>query len=107
MTPSIPIELETFLATHGPFEWFLGGKGGPGYIALWPLEDLPTNNAEIEIQKYAPGMLAFAGNGAGEVLAFDKTGAVYMLPLIGMEPSCAIHVAPSFNELAARFERVD
>ncbi len=106
MTPSIPTEYEAFLATHGPFEGFTTGNDSPGYIALWSLAELPARNAEIEIQKYAPGMLAFASDGAGEVLAFDRAGAVYMLPLVGMEPASAIHVARSFNDLAIRFERV-
>jgi len=64
----------------------------------------PRNNDDIEIREYAPGFLAFAGNGAGEVLAFDASGTVYMLPLIGMEPDQAIKVASTFSELAVRFE---
>lgn len=33
----------------------------------------------MEMALYAPGFVAFAGNGSGEVLAFDTLGAVYML----------------------------
>ena len=52
----------------------------------------------------APGFLAFAGNGGGEVLVFDATGAVYTLPLIGMEPQYAIKIADSLAEFADTFE---
>lgn len=99
---SVPKEYQQHIDKHGTFEGFTSGE--PGYIELWSLEDLSSNNADIQIQVYAPGYLAFAGNGGGEVLAFNATGAVFMLPLIGMEPSCAILVAGSFAELAARFE---
>ena len=53
---------------------------------------------------YAPGFLAFAGNGGGEVLAFDALGAVYMIPLIGMEAEQAVKIANSFTEFAQTFE---
>lgn len=104
MTPDLPIDYERFLALHGPFEGFVRGDDGPGYVALWTLEEIPGNNTDIEICEYAPGFLAFAGNGGGEVLAFDAAGAVYMLPLIGMEPGHAIKVASTFSELAGNFE---
>lgn len=105
MLPTIPAEYEAFLAAHGAFEGFTTGEGQPGYVALWRLDEIAGNNSEIEIQEYAPGFVAFAGDGGGEVLAFDASGAVFMLPLVGMEPSCAIKVAGSFRELEARFER--
>ncbi|WFC40544.1 SMI1/KNR4 family protein [Pseudoxanthomonas sp. SE1] len=104
MNLPIPVEYEQFLATHGVFEGFTVGDDMPGYVALWPLAEISGNNADIVIQEHAPGYLAFAGNGGGEVLAFDATGAVYMLPLIGMEPRYAVRVANSSGDLAARFE---
>jgi hypothetical protein len=64
---------------------------------------LHDNNDDIEIYQRAPGYLAFAGNGGGEVLAFDEYGAVFMLPMIGMEPQYALKVANTFGELASRF----
>lgn len=104
MLPPIPAQYEAFLAAHGGFEGFTTGDARPGYVALWTMAEIPGNNADIEIQECAPGFVAFAGNGGGEVLAFDASGAVFMLPLIGMEPQCAIKVAGSFSELEARFE---
>jgi len=49
--------------------------------------------------------VAFAGNGGGEIYAFDTVGAVFMLPMIGMEPEAAIKVADDFLELARGFQR--
>lgn len=104
MTLKLPAEYAEFLAQHGPFEAFTSGEEMPGYVALWSLEEIPGNNTDIEIREYAPGFLAFSGNGGGEVLAFDSVGGVFMLPLIGMEPSVAIKIADNFSELAGRFE---
>jgi hypothetical protein len=39
------------------------------------------------------------------MIAFDKDGAIFLLPFIGMEPQCAIRIANSFDELVRRFER--
>lgn len=46
----------------------------------------------------------FEGFTRGEVRAFDAAGAVYMLPLIGMEPEQAIKIANSFAEFSETFE---
>jgi hypothetical protein len=100
--PPLPAEFAQFIATHGAFEGFTSDD--PGYIALWPLEEIQANNAGIGIEEYAPGFVAFAGNGGGEVLAFDGSGVVYTLPMIGLAANAAVKVADSFHELAARFE---
>lgn len=104
MHPSIPAEYEKFLAEHGGFEGFTTGDGQPGYVVLWSLAEIPGNNSDIAIEEYAPGFVAFGGDGGGEVLAFDSLGAVFLLPLVGMEPQYATRVAESFAELEARFE---
>lgn len=103
MTICRPVDLKRFIAERGLFEGFTR-RDSPGYVELWSIEDIPQQNASVEIDVYAPGFLAFAGNGGGDVLVFDVTGAVYMLPLIGMEPKCAIKIADSFAEFAATFE---
>jgi len=104
MLPPIPAQYTAFLEAYGAFERFTTGEGQPGYVALWPMAEITGNNADIQIQDYAPGFVAFGGDGGGEVLAFDASGAVFLLPLVGMEPQYAIKVADSFAELEARFE---
>jgi hypothetical protein len=103
MTVSLPYDLKHFIAEHGLFEG-LTRNYSPGYVELWAIEDIPQENTAIEMDVYAPGFLAFAGNGGGEVLAFDANGAVYMIPLIGMGPEQATKIADSFTEFARTFE---
>ena len=102
MTITLPDDLKHFIAEHGLFEGFT--RNGPGYVELWAIEAIPQHNAVVEMDASALGFLAFAGNGGSEVLAFDATGAVYMIPLIGMEPEQAIKIADSFAEFAETFE---
>lgn len=83
--PTIPAEYEAFLVAHVASEGFTTGGGQPGYVALWRLDEIADNKSDIEIQECAPGFVAFATDGGGEVLAFDTLGAVFMLPLVGAE----------------------
>ncbi len=101
MDIAIPSEYREYLSAHAVFEGF--ATGDIGYIALWSLEEIPGNNADLAVQDLAPGYLAFGGDGGGEVFAFDASGAVYTLPMIGMEARYANRVASSFSELAAHF----
>lgn len=103
MTITLPDDLRHFIAERGLFQGF-SRNDSPGYVELWSIEEIPQQNAAIEMDVYAPGFLAFAGNGGGEVLAFDAAGAVYMIPLIGMEPEQVIKIADSFAEFAETFE---
>lgn len=105
MLPIIPRQYSDYLATHEVFEGFTVEGTRPGYVALWPLNEIGKNNTDVKIEVHAPGFLAFGGDGGGELLAFDQAGAVFMLPLIGMAPDCAIRIADSFSDLAMRFER--
>ncbi|WP_322052077.1 SMI1/KNR4 family protein [Paraburkholderia bannensis] len=104
MSPPVPTQYIDYLSEHGVFEGFTRDGDEPGYVVLWPVDEIFQNNADVEIGTYAPGFVAFAGNGGGELLAFDLAGAVFMLPLIGMASDTAIRIADSFQELAARFD---
>ncbi|MCX4156133.1 MULTISPECIES: SMI1/KNR4 family protein [Paraburkholderia] len=104
MLPPTPIQYIDYLTTHGVFEGFMRDGAEPGYVVLWPADEISRNNADVEIETYAPGYLAFAGNGGGELLAFDFAGVVFMLPMIGMASESAIRIADSFQNLAERFD---
>lgn len=104
MLPPIPQQYVEYLRSNGVFEGLTHGDAEPGYVVLWPLDKLADYNADVEIEVYAPGFIAFGGDGGGELLAFDVSGAVFMLPMIGMEPRYATRVAESFQDLAARFQ---
>lgn len=95
--PILPVEYIAYVRsgrrTNGFTDFGLGG-----YFDLEPLESIPKLNLDIELQRYAPGFIAFASDGGGEVLAFDAVGKVYSIPLIGMSPESATLVANSWNE---------
>ncbi|MFL9926652.1 SMI1/KNR4 family protein [Herbaspirillum lusitanum] len=105
MLPSIPSGYRNYIQENGLFEGFTVDEARPGYVILWTMDEIAGSNSDIEIETYAPGFVAFAGNGGGEVLAFDEQGSVYMLPLIGMGPEVAIRIADNFQEFANGFVR--
>ncbi|MES2018595.1 MAG: SMI1/KNR4 family protein [Pseudomonadota bacterium] len=104
LLPSIQRDYIEYIKSVGPFECLTQEDAEPGYVVLWPFDEIVKNNSDIEIEMYAPGFVAFGGNGGGELLVFDATGAVFMLPMIGMEPDCAIRIAEDFQELVSRLE---
>jgi SMI1/KNR4 family protein SUKH-1 len=79
-------------------------EGFPGYFMLWSREEIETANTELEVGSLAPGFLGFGTNGGGEMLAFDSNGAVYCLPMIGMEVRYAKKVASSWTEFRSRIK---
>jgi hypothetical protein len=82
-----------------------GGEGDlgaePGWISLWPAEEVIELNADYEIADSLPGFFGFASNGGGELIAFDhRTGApfpIVMVPFIPMDVREAIQIARSFD----------
>jgi hypothetical protein len=102
--PSIPRDYVDYIKSNGPFECLTHGDAEPSYVVLWSFDEIANRNSDVEIEMYAPGFIAFGGNGGGELLVFDNTGAVFMLPMIGMEPDCAIRIAENFQELVNRLE---
>jgi hypothetical protein len=69
----------------------------PYLCEFWPQEELTQYNQEYEVPIYAPGYFVFATSGGGEMFALSPEGAVVCLPFIGMEPSAALSVAPSWS----------
>lgn len=78
-TMRLPDDLKHFIAKHGLLKGFTLNDS-PVFVELRSIEDIPQQNAAIEMDVYAPGFRAFAGNGSGKVLAFDAASAVYMIP---------------------------
>lgn len=84
-----------------------GGEGDlgvdPGWIVLWPAEDVLSNHANYCVAEALPGFLGFASNGGGELLAFDLRGGepypIVMIPFLPMEAAEAVQIASSFEEL--------
>jgi len=67
-------------------------------IEFEPLDQVIEFNSDIEIEDHAPGYIAFACDGGNEVFAFNSEGAVFLLPMVGMEPQVAEKLADSWVE---------
>jgi hypothetical protein len=79
-------------------------NGEPGYFQLWPLDEVEEMNQSYRVTEYAPGFLGFGSDGGGEMLAFDRGGAVFMIPFVGMAPEEAKKIGTSWSEIVARIE---
>lgn len=105
MTIQLPDVYRDFIEMNGLFEGFAGTAEEEQYVILWGEDEVATANADMEVGVYAPGYVAFARNGGGELYVFDEVGAVFMLPMIGMAPDAAIKLADDFLEFAREFQR--
>ena len=70
----------------------------PYCCEFWKLDELEQFNVEYEVSKYAPGFLGFATSGGGEMFAISPAGEIVCLPFIGMAPTAAVKIAPSWHE---------
>jgi hypothetical protein len=75
-----------------------------GYFELEPLDSVVKMNSDVQIEKYAPGYIAFGCDGGGELFVFDLSGKVYLMPMIGMEPSAAVKLADSWTEYTSHLQ---
>lgn len=73
----------------------------PYLCEFWPHDKLATYNSEFEVEQYASGFFGFATSGGGEMYAISPTNSIVALPFIGMEPSVAVEIAPSWSEFEA------
>lgn len=86
-------------------EFLLFSNGATGdidgdYLELWAVEEIPASNRVIEMDKYSPGLIAFGGDGANELYAFDarKTPcAIVQIPMIGMDLDSVWKCADTFE----------
>jgi hypothetical protein len=71
---------------------------------LWPLDQIDQLNRDYHVAEFAPGFLGFGSNGGGELLAFDASGRVFMIPFVGMSVEDARPVAKSWNQFVEKME---
>ena len=79
-------------------------EGDPGYFQLWPPDEVEEMNAQLGVNAKLPGFLGFGSDGGGELLAFDKKGSVFMIPMVGMEAKYARKIADSWDEIRERIK---
>jgi len=102
---SLPSEYTLFLETMNGGEGFLGDN----YLILWSVDELARCNAEMEVSRYAPGLLLFGTDGGGETFGFDSRSPdfrIVMMPAIGMEWGVEDQIASSFGGFLERLTRL-
>ena len=99
----LPEEYLEYLHARNPRSGFTDLELG-GYFDLEPIESIEGMNKDVEMEKNAPGFLAFGSDGGGELLAFDRQGKVYSIPLIGMNSKSAVLIANSWKEYVSHIQ---
>jgi SMI1 / KNR4 family (SUKH-1) len=94
---TLPPQYKNFMTQRDGGEGFIGAQ----YLVLWRLGELIEFNRDYEAARYAPGLLLFGSNGAGEAFAFDTRVSedmrIRMVPIIGMSLRDATPVADTFE----------
>jgi hypothetical protein len=84
-----------------------GGAGfvGNRYIHLWMVEELLKWNKKYQGAKHTRDLFLIGSNGGVEAYAFNfakADGAIYQVPLKGLDPKAATLVAHSFDAFLPR-----
>ena len=103
MKIKLPADYIEYIETDGISEGFTEGE--PGYFQLWPPDEIQSMNRSLQVQENAPGYIGFGSDGGGELLAFDKAGAVFKLPMVGMSAEDAIRIADSWAQISKRVHK--
>ncbi len=87
-----------------------GGAGfiGENYIVLWRAAELHPFNRDVEVSKYADGLVGFGSDGGGEMFAFDtrfQPFPVVIVSFIGLSHEEALVVADDFTGLLRRMKQ--
>lgn len=59
------------------------------YLILWPAEEVPKNNENYSVNKFAPGLILIGSNGGTTAYGFDtrrSSNEIIDVPFIGMSP---------------------
>lgn len=76
----------------------------PNWYILWLPEEIEEFNRDYQLSEYAPGFLAFGGNGGGELLVVNGNGEVFYMPAIGMASDAAIKIANDLQEFKSHMQ---
>jgi hypothetical protein len=84
-----------------------GGEGDlgaePGWISLWPAEEVLNLNRSYEVEQHATGLFGIGSNGGGELFALDTRKGepfpIVSVPFIPLDVREARVVAPDFDVL--------
>jgi hypothetical protein len=99
ITDSLPYHLPKEFTSFLKFSNGVRGMIGHQYLVIVKAEELLGLNNDNSVQIYAPKLLVFGTNGAGEAFGFDYRNnklKVVMVPLIGLEWAQAIIKGDNF-----------
>jgi hypothetical protein len=97
----LPKDYLSYLEAGGSDSGFT--EGDPGYFQLWALKEGEALNRDYKVDDFAPGFIGFGSDGGGEMLAFDGSGAVFMIPFVGDGVEDAKKIANTWSEIVSRF----
>jgi hypothetical protein len=100
---SLPGDYRAWVRARDGLEGWIAGA----YIAFWPVSALQQLNAAIQTDRFAPGLLVFATNGAGVGYGFETRVSpwpVAEFPMIGMDWGLAETRASSFDNFLKALE---
>ncbi|HOK39375.1 MAG TPA: SMI1/KNR4 family protein [Bacteroidales bacterium] len=74
------------------------GMIGNSYLVLWTIEEIIPYNNSYSVPEFAPGIIVFGSNGAGEAYGFDvrQGNQIVMMPFIGLTNIEITKLANSF-----------
>lgn len=99
----LPLDYREFQMKNGGGEGFLGEN----FLILWGVNELAEFNRDYEVEEYAPGLIVFGSDGAGDAFAFDTRFGkfdVVRVPFIGMGLESAVPVADSFDKFMKKMD---
>jgi hypothetical protein len=76
----------------------------PGCFQLWTPKDI-ASDIEDRFSSRVRGFVGFGNSGDGEMLAFEASGAVYVLPLVGTNGFDAKKIASNWSEFVAMIRK--
>jgi hypothetical protein len=79
-------------------------RSRPGRFRLWTPKEIAAD-IEDGLSSRVRGFVGFGDSGDGEMLAFDESGGVYLLPLVGMHALDAKKIAASWSEFLTLIRR--
>jgi hypothetical protein len=100
---NLPEEYALYYGSDSPKEGALSVQ--PLWFQLWPPDQVGQLNRDYQVAEFAPGFVGFGSNGGGELLAFDASGRVFMIPFVGMCAEDARSVADSWSQFVEKTER--
>ena len=98
---SLPADFKRFHNDYGGGEGSVGGS----YLVVWPISDIEELNEVYEVEEYAPDILLFGSNGAGEGIGFDMRFDDYpvvVVPFIGMSLDAVVGVSANFDSFISK-----